>query len=53
MSDGDMILVCGDKSSLCVKAEDLPPETASKTTMGNIVIKGNIITGVSKVWGIY
>ena len=49
VSDGDIILVCGDKSSLCVKAEDLPPETASKTTMGNIVIKGNVVTGVSKV----
>ena len=49
VSDGDVILVCGDKSSLCIKAEDLPPETASKTTMGNMVIKGNIITGVSKV----
>lgn len=49
VSDGDVILICGDKSSLCIKAEDLPPETASKTTMGNIVIKGNIVTGVSKV----
>ena len=49
VSDGDIILVCGDKSSLCVKAEDLPPETASKTTMGNIVIKGNVVTGVNKV----
>ena len=49
VSDGDVILICGNKSSLCIKAEDLPPETASKTTMGNIVIKGNIVTGVSKV----
>ena len=49
VSDGDTILICGDKNSLCIKAEDLPPETASKTTMGNIVIKGNIVTGVSKV----
>ena len=49
VSDGDIILICGDKSSLCIKAEDLPSETASKTTMGNIVIKNNIITGVSKV----
>ena len=49
VNDDDMVLICGDKSSLCVKAEDLPPETASKTTMGNIVIKGNVVTGVSKV----
>lgn len=49
VSDGDRILICGDRNSLCIKAEDLPPETASKTTMGNIVIKGNTVTGVSKV----
>ena len=49
VSDGDRILICGDRNSLCIKAKDLPPETASKTTMGNIVIKGNTVTGVSKV----
>ena len=49
VNDEDMVLICGNKSSLCIKAEDLPHETASKTTMGNIVIKGNIVTGVSKV----
>lgn len=49
VSDGDLILVCGDKTSLCIKAEEIP-ETASKTTQGIIVIKGNTkITGVSKV----
>ena len=49
VSDDDTILICGNKSSLCLKAEDLPAETASKTTMGCIVIKDNIVTGVSKV----
>ena len=49
VTDGDLILVCGDKTSLCIKAEEIT-ETESKTTQGNIVIKGNNkITGVSKV----
>ena len=49
VSDDDTILICGNKNSLCIKADDLPAETVSKTTMGCIVIKDNIITGVSKV----
>ena len=49
VTDGDLILVCGDKTSLCIKAEEIT-ETESKATQGNIVIKGNNkITGVSKV----
>ena len=49
VSDGDLILVCGDKTSLCIKAEDMT-ETESKTAQGSIVIKGNNkITSVSKV----
>ena len=49
VSDGDLILVCGDKTSLCIKAEELP-EASSKYTQGNIVIKGNTtVLGVSKV----
>lgn len=49
VTDGDLILVCGDKTSLCIKAEEIA-ETESKTTVGTIVIKGNTrITGVSKV----
>lgn len=49
VTDGDLILICGDKTSLCIKAEEIV-ETESKTTQGNIVIKGNSkITGVSKV----
>jgi DNA gyrase subunit A len=49
VSDDDTILICGNKSSLCIKAKDLPAETVSRTTMGCIVIKDNIVTGVSKV----
>ena len=49
VTDGDVILVCGNKTSLCIKAEEIP-ETASKTTQGIVAIKGNTkITGVSKV----
>lgn len=49
VTDGDLVLVCGDKTSLCIKAEEIA-ETESKTTQGNIIIKGNNkITGVSKV----
>lgn len=49
VTDGDLILICGDKTSLCIKAEEIA-ETESKTTQGNIIIKGNNkITGVSKV----
>ena len=49
VADDDLILVCGDKTSLCVKAEDIP-KTESRTTIGNIILKGNTrITGVSKV----
>lgn len=49
VSDGDLILICGDKTSLCIKAEDMT-ETESKTAQGSIVIKGNNkITSVSKV----
>lgn len=49
VTDGDMILVCGDKTSICIKAEELVT-TESKDTQGTIVLKGNTkITGVSKV----
>lgn len=48
VSDEDLVLVCGNKSSLCIKAEDLP-EVSNKYAQGNIVIKGNTILSVSKV----
>ena len=49
VSDEDIILICGDKTSLCVKAEEIS-KVESKTSQGSIVIKGNNkITGVSKV----
>lgn len=49
VSDGDLVLVCGDKTSLCVKAEEIA-EATTKYTQGTIIIKGNKqITGVSKI----
>lgn len=49
ITNGDMILICGDVSSICIKADELPA-TASKDTQGIIILKGNTkITGVSKV----
>lgn len=46
---GDVILVCGDKTSLCIKAEDIPI-TESRITQGVIVIRdNNKITSVSKI----
>lgn len=49
VTDGDMILVCGDKTSICIKAEEMT-KTESKDTLGTIVLKGNTkVTGVSKV----
>ena len=49
VTDGDMILVCGDKTSICIKADEMT-KTESKDTLGTIVLKGNTkITGVSKV----
>ena len=46
VTDDDLILLVGDKNSLCIEAKDMPALT--KIAQGNIVIKGNI-TSVSKV----
>ena len=49
VSDGDLVLVCGDKTSICIKAEEIA-EATTKYTQGTIIIKGNKqITGVSKI----
>ena len=48
-TSGDVILICGDKTSLCIKADDIPV-TESRATQGVVVIRGNnTITSVSKV----
>lgn len=46
LDNNDTILVVGNKTSICVKASDIP--ISNKNTIGNIIIKGNIV-GVSKI----
>lgn len=49
VAEDDMVLVCGDKTSICIKASDLP-SLSSRASQGVTVIKGNkTILGVSKV----
>lgn len=47
VNDNDTVLVCGDKSSVCISASEIP-ET-SKAASGNIIIKENKIVSTSKV----
>ena len=47
VDDTDNILVLGDKSSICVSAQEIP--LLSRTSIGNQVIKNNKINSVSKV----
>ena len=47
VSNDDSLLVCGDKSSICISATDIP--SSSRASIGNQVIKGNSILSVSKV----
>ena len=43
----DKILVCGDKSSICIAASEIPSQ--NRISIGNQVIKGSKVSGVSKV----
>ena len=47
VADDDMILVCGDLTSICINATELPK--LSRAGVGNIVLKNNKILSVSKV----
>ena len=47
VSDEDSILICGDKTSLCISATEIP--ILGRTSMGNQLIKNNKILSVSKV----
>lgn len=47
VEDGDSILVLGDKSSICVAANEIP--SLGRPSMGNQIIKGSKIISVSKV----
>ena len=47
VSDGDLVLLIGDKNSICIKATEIP--SLARTAIGNSMIRGNNITSVSKV----
>ena len=47
VSNEDMVLVCGDRTSICIKAEEIPSLT--RIALGNQIIKNNKIISVSKV----
>ena len=48
VSDEDSLLICGDKSSICISATDIP--TLGRTSTGNQMLKGNkTVISVSKV----
>ena len=47
VSDGDSLLLCGDKSSICVQATEIP--ATSRGALGNQMLKGNTLLSASKV----
>lgn len=47
VSENDLILICGNKSSICIKANELP--ITNRTSIGNQIIKNSNIKSVSKV----
>lgn len=47
VSDEDSILICGDKTSLCISATEIP--ALSRVSVGNQLIKNNKVLSVSKV----
>ena len=47
VSDEDNLLVVGKTKSICVSAKELP--ALGRTSIGNQILKGNMITGVSKI----
>ena len=47
VSDEDTILICGDKTSLCISATEIP--ALGRASVGNQLIKNNKLMSVSKV----
>ena len=47
ISDEDMVLLIGDKTSICIAATEVPE--MGRTAMGNIMMKGNQVLSASKV----
>ena len=47
ISDEDNILLCGDKTGICISATDVP--ALGRASIGNQLIKNNKLLSVSKV----
>ena len=47
VSDGDSLLLCGDKTSICVQATEIP--SMGRAAIGNQMLKGNTLLSASKV----
>ena len=47
LNNEDSILICGDKNSLCISAEEIPD--LGRVSIGNQIIKNSKIVSVSKV----
>ena len=46
INDSDNVLLVGATGSICIEAKEIPVTT--RTSQGNILIKGTALTGVSK-----
>lgn len=47
VSDEDNILICGNKTSICISAKEVPQ--ISKQGVGNILLKNNIVSSITKI----
>ena len=47
VNDEDNLLICGNKSSICISAKTIP--VLNRGALGNIIIKDNHIQSVSKI----
>lgn len=47
VSDEDNLLLCGTKSNICISAKEVP--LIGKTGLGNIMVKNNKVTSITKL----
>ena len=47
VSNEDNILICGNKTSICISAKEIPQ--ISKQGVGNILLKNNIVSSITKI----
>lgn len=47
VSNEDNILICGNKTSICISAKEIPQ--ISKQGIGNILLKNNIVSSITKI----